>query len=167
MLHVSREEGGLQRKFRCCAFFTVTSCELSLFNLDNFTGASCLQRPCFHICLEGIYKRLWGHHIIFRGVFDGTFCQHVRTAENMRKAYAGWDTLTIGQQLFQGQPMAISPAGAVYWRGLGQFYTREQLMNNSHFAFILFVCSCRGLLSSGDQHIRLDQNMILTKRYSL
>ncbi len=54
-------------------------------------------------------------------MYDGTFRQHAQIVENMRKAHAGWDTLTIGQQqqLFQGQPMAISPAGAVYWRGLG------------------------------------------------
>ncbi len=26
----------------------------------------------------------------------------------MRKAYAGWDTLMIGQQLYRGQPIAIS-----------------------------------------------------------
>jgi hypothetical protein len=74
----------------------------------------------------------------------------------MLKGYAGWDNHDFRPTIiYQGQgPMAISSAGAVNWRGLGEFYTREKLMNNSHFALILFVCSCQGLLLSGDYHIR-------------
>ena len=44
----------------------------------------------------GYIKTPCGHHIIFCGVYDGTFSQHVRTVENALK----WETLTIGQQLF-------------------------------------------------------------------
>ena len=73
----------------------------------------------------------------------------------MRKAYAGWDTLTFGRQSYHGHSPWQSAKPVPYTGGdSGEFSTREQLMNNSHFALILFVCSSRGLLLSGDHHIR-------------
>ncbi len=51
----------------------------------------------------------------------------------MLKAYAGWDTLTFGQQLYQGQPTAIQPSRCRILEGTRVVYIREQLMNNAHF----------------------------------
>ncbi len=116
---------------RTSTFFTVTSCELIL-PISTILLEHPVLQDLVSKFVKGLYKRRGGIISFFAECMMAHFA-NMSELLRMRKAYAGWDTLTFGQQSYQGQPMAISPAGA------DTEGTRVVLYSQTHeqFAFCL------------------------------